>query len=385
MNTRLNPRVFLAAVAFLLLFAVSALAQTHLNAKGAILMDMNTGKILFEQDADRPVPPASVTKVLTMYLVLEAIQQGRASPYDMVRVSSRSSCTGGSRMFLKTGERLPLIELMKGMAVSSGNDACVAVAEYFDGSVDRFVTRMNAKAQALGMANSTFKNPNGLPAKGQFTTARDMLRLSSRYLRNFPESLRLHSMKTYVHNSVVTHNRNRLLGACEGVDGIKTGYVTAAGYNIVATAKRGSTRLLGVVLGAPNAQIRAEETERLLELGFQLVAETRPLNARTAVVLRDPAAAPAGAGLLPASLSGGDQVEACPVVAKAAPGKAGKVKAERRGRTAKVKAERSGGKAVKTAARPEPAKLKKTKDSRPAHALKGEAEERKGKSRSKNG
>ncbi len=374
MKIRMKIRAFLSSVAFLLLFAVSALAaDLHLSAKSAILMDMNTGRILFEQDADRPIPPASVTKVLTMYLVLEAIQQGRASPYDMVRVSSRSSCTGGSRMFLKTGERLPLIELMKGMAVSSGNDACVAVAEHFDGSVDRFVTRMNAKAQALGMANSTFRNPNGLPAKGQFTTARDMLRLSSRYLRNFPESLRLHSMKTYVHNSVVTHNRNRLLGACEGVDGIKTGYVTAAGYNIVATAKRGSTRLLGVVLGAPNAQLRAEETERMLEHGFEIVAETRPLNARTTVVLRDPAAA--SGSLLPASLAASQPETACP-----APGKA-----VRKGKAAKlVVPERVAGKTVKVV-RTESVKLKKGKDARPAQALKGDPEERKGKARSKNG
>jgi D-alanyl-D-alanine carboxypeptidase len=155
------------------------------------------------------------------------------------------------------------------MAVDSGNDACVAAAEHISGSVDEFVKKMNLKAKELGMTRSYFRNPNGLPAKGQVTTSRDMARLSVAYLQRFPESINVHSMRSYTYNCITQHNRNRLLGTCAGVDGLKTGWIVASGYNLIATAKRGDTRLVAVVLGAPNPNARTTETTRLIEGGFQ--------------------------------------------------------------------------------------------------------------------
>lgn len=241
----------------------------RVNARSAILIDMENGAVLYEQNADAPIPPASITKILSLYLVFEAIKEGQVQLTDKVEVSRRAANTGGSRMGLRAGTRVPLEELIKGMAVVSGNDACVAVAEHISGSVERWVRQMNAKAQELGMTNTRFMTPNGLPAPGQFTTARDISKLSIAYLRRYPESLAIHSMQAYTYGRNSHHNANRLLGRCPGVDGIKTGFVCAAGYNISATAKRGGVRILAVVMGARNAWIRLTETEKLLEAGFR--------------------------------------------------------------------------------------------------------------------
>jgi D-alanyl-D-alanine carboxypeptidase len=246
-------------------------AQGAIGAKSAISMDLGTGRILYEQNADQQIPPASLTKVLTLYLTFEALQEHRLSLTDTVLVTSEATAEGGSRMNIKPGERVIVREIMKGIAVASGNDACVALAQHLSGREDvtPFVAAMNAKARELGMTESVFKNPNGLPADGQLTTARDMLRLSASYLRRFPQSLTFHSMTTYVHNNHNHHNANRLLSSYEGVDGLKTGYVQASGYNNVVTAKRGDTRVIAVVLGARSAGARAYATARLLDLSFQ--------------------------------------------------------------------------------------------------------------------
>jgi D-alanyl-D-alanine carboxypeptidase (penicillin-binding protein 5/6) len=258
---------------FTLLFHGAAQAREMcVNSHSAILIDMTTGRVLFEQNADAPIAPASITKVLTLYVLFDAIREGRVHLNDHVEVSRRAASTGGSRMGLRAGQRVPMEELIKGMAIVSGNDACVAVAEHVSGDVETFVRRMNAKARELGMKNSRFMTPNGLPAKGQITTARDVARLSIAYLRRFPDSLVIHSMKAYTYNASTHRNANRLLGKCEGVDGLKTGFVCASGYNITATAKRGDVRLLAVVMGAPGPGVRATETARLIEAGFEEVA-----------------------------------------------------------------------------------------------------------------
>lgn len=265
----------LAALALVMLFSSAvARASSHdtLDVRSAILLDMSTGRILFEQNADEPIPPASLTKVLSMYVAMDQIRAGKASLKDNVKVSRRAFSTGGSRMFLKQGETLPLDDLLEGMAVSSGNDASVATAEHIGGNVDSFVQMMNAKARALGMKNSVFRNPHGLPAAGQHTTARDMLLLSRAYLAQYPEALRYHSTRYIKHNKVITTNKNPLLGNCEGADGLKTGWVFASGYNLISTVKRGKTRLLAVVLGAETTQARAQEVNRLVEAGFRTVA-----------------------------------------------------------------------------------------------------------------
>lgn len=242
----------------------------HLNVKAAFLVNMSNGKIYYEQNPDTPIAPASITKVLTLYLVREAMAQGKITPVTAIPISDRAIRTGGSRMSLKRGEKVPLRELIKGISVVSANNACVAVAEYMGkGDSSRFVSRMNAKAKKIGMSSSRFKNPNGLPAHGQLSTARDIAKLSMSYLRRFPESLSIHSMTTHTYHGATHRNANSLLRTYKGADGLKTGFVCASGYNITATAKRGDTRLLAVVLGAQNSVSRQVETARLLDYGFK--------------------------------------------------------------------------------------------------------------------
>jgi D-alanyl-D-alanine carboxypeptidase (penicillin-binding protein 5/6) len=173
-------------------------------------------------------------------------------------------------MFISANASMPLQDLVIGMSVVSANDAAVAIAEHLAGDMETFVKRMNGKARELGMAHTVFKNANGLPAKGQTTTARDILRLSKAYLEKYPSSLAIHSMQSYTFHNITQHNRNRLLKHYPGADGIKTGFIWKSGYNIAATAKRGDTRLLAVVLGARTSGIRERETARLLDEGFRM-------------------------------------------------------------------------------------------------------------------
>lgn len=253
----------------LLFFLLPATARADLaEVRSAILMNMSTGKILYEQNADDPIPPASLTKILTMYIALDNVSAGKSSLNSLVRISRQAARTGGSRMALKPNERVRLESLLMGMAVSSGNDASAAVAEFLGGTQARFVKMMNARAAGLGMASTTFRNPHGLPASGQITTARDMLALSAGYLRAHPEALRYHSTRFMRHNGVVTYNKNPLLGNYPGADGLKTGWVIASGYNLVSTAHRGGTRLVAVVLGAEDGKARARAVYRLMEAGF---------------------------------------------------------------------------------------------------------------------
>lgn len=261
--------VLVCSLAIALVFAKSGNAAVRLiNSRSAILVDMSDGQVLFEQNADAPIPPASITKVLTLFLTFEAVQTGRVHLTDMVRVSRTAAYARPVRMGLKAGDLVSLDELIRGMAIVSGNDAAIAVAEYVGGSVTNFVTLMNIKAKRLGMWNSHFVNPNGLPAKGQLTTARDVAKLSIAYLRRFPEALQIHSIQEYTYKNITRHNANRLLGVCPGVDGLKTGFVNASGYNLSATAMRNGRRLVAVVLGASSPRVRTLETTKLLDYGF---------------------------------------------------------------------------------------------------------------------
>jgi len=238
-------------------------------------MNMTDGRILYEQNADKPLQPASLTKVLSLFLTYEAMGQGKVRWSDPVVVSPTARQADGSRMYIEAGETVPLEVLIKGMTVISANDASVAVAEHVAGNVDRFVERMNRKAGELGMRNSAFRNPNGLPAEGQFTTARDMLTLANAYLRRFPGSLSLHSMRFYSYKNISQHNCNALLKKYPGVDGLKSGFVRAAGYHLIVTAKRGNTRLIAVVMGARTPDIRVRESTRILDTGFQMLSASR--------------------------------------------------------------------------------------------------------------
>lgn len=252
---------------------VSYTGEFQLDTKASLLMDMKNGRVLYAQEADLPIPPASLTKVLTLYLLNEYIQAGKMRVDETIPVTQEASHQGGSTMRLRTGEQVPLEELIKGIAIASANDGCMAVAQYLGhGDPAPFIAAMNAKAKELGMTNSVFFNPNGLPAEGQVTTARDMALLAKQYLERFPETLSIHSSTEFTYKNRVRHNSNSLLGKVEGVDGLKTGFVCASGFNIVVTAKRGDTRLVAVVLGAKNRRVREREATRLVEEGFRIVA-----------------------------------------------------------------------------------------------------------------
>jgi D-alanyl-D-alanine carboxypeptidase (penicillin-binding protein 5/6) len=261
--------------------------EFQVNTKASMLVDMNNGEILYAQDPDTPIPPASLTKILTLYLLNEYIEEGKLKPDQLITVGSDASHAGGSNMHLRSGETDTLDDIMKGIAVASANDGCVAVADYLgNGDFAPFVAAMNKKAQELGMSSSHFFNPNGLPAEGQVVTARDMAILAQAYIKRFPQALNVHSMTEFTHNNRVRHNSNSLLGRVEGVDGLKTGFVCASGFNIVATAKRQDTRLLAVVLGARSRGVRERETTKLLEEGFKIVAAENGQNRQVAMSAR---------------------------------------------------------------------------------------------------
>lgn len=264
--------LFIVCTALFFLFVSRAFSADALKikAQSAVLKNLNTGEILLSKNADRGIPPASITKVLTLYLVFEAIEEGKADPDDRVMISRKASRMKGSRMYVGEGEEVSLDDLIKGTAIVSGNDAAIAIAEYVDGDVDAFVRRMNRKARALGMTRSHFRNPNGLPARGQVTTARDVLKLSESYLDRFPQSLEIHSMTSYTFQDVTQQNSNHLLEMCPDVDGLKTGFTRKSGYHIVVTAQRNGMRLMAVVMGAKSSSVRDREARRLIEEGFRM-------------------------------------------------------------------------------------------------------------------
>jgi len=255
--------------ASLLLFPALSLAD--LSVRSAILLNMNTGKIIYEQNADALIPPASLTKIMTMFVTFDKISEKKCSLKNKVKISRKAANTVGSRMNIRISERVTLDRLLLGMAVSSGNDASCAVAEHVGGTQKKFVLLMNAKARKLGMKASKFANPHGLPARGQLTTARDMMKLSNAYLKSYPRALRYHSTKYIKQNGYVSFNRNPLLSNFKGADGLKTGWIRSSGHNLISTAKRGDIRLLAVVLGAKNSKLRAQEVHRLMAAGFMQV------------------------------------------------------------------------------------------------------------------
>lgn len=256
---------------FLFLGLFSSLSHAApLKVRGAILMDFDRVKVIYRQNDNKKIPPASLTKIMTMYLVFDAIKAKKISLKTKVKVSRHAARTGGSSMHLKAGDIVTVEQLLYGMAVASGNDACVAIAEHLAGSEKKFIMLMNQKARKLEMRNTTFKTTNGLPANGQFTTANDMLALSRNYIFKHPESLRYHSTKNYYYHRHKLKNNNPQLGKYKGADGLKTGWTIASGYNIVSTGRRGKTRLIAVILGAGTAQIRAKELNRLMDAGYKL-------------------------------------------------------------------------------------------------------------------
>jgi len=247
----------------------AAVPPPAIAAKAYILVDVLSGEILAAQNAEEPREPASLTKLMTAYLTFGALRDKQIMPSQMVTVSERAWRAEGSRMFIEPKKAVSVDELLRGEIVQSGNDAAVALAETVAGSEPAFVERMNREAARLGMKNTHFVNATGLSTPQQASTAADLALIAAAIIRDFPEYYPLYSIKEYRYNKITQSNRNRLLWTDPYVDGMKTGFTDAAGYCLVASAKRGPRRLLSVVLGAPSDVARASESQKLLNYGFQ--------------------------------------------------------------------------------------------------------------------
>ena len=261
-------------------------APPQVDAKAFILMDYNSGKVLTEGNADTRLDPASLTKIMSSYVIGQAIKAGKIKPEDMVTVGKDAwapgnpALRGSSLMFIKPGDQVPVLELNKGIVIQSGNDASIALADYVAGSQDSFVGLMNNYAKSLGLQNTHFLTVHGLDAEGQYSTARDMALLSQTLIRDVPDEYALHKEKEFTFNKIRQVNRNRLLWSSNlNVDGIKTGYTSGAGHNLVASATDGPIRLISVVLGAPSDRVRFSESEKLLTWGFRFYETATPIKA----------------------------------------------------------------------------------------------------------
>lgn len=244
-------------------------AAPQLSASGYLLLDADTGKVLVEHNADEQLPPASLTKMMTSYIVSGDIERGKISENDPVPISVKAWRMGGSKMFVREGTQVSVIDLLRGVIVQSGNDASVALAEHVAGSESAFVDVMNQQAALLGMNSTHYKNATGWPAEGHLTTARDLSLLARALINDHPEHYRLYSEKYFTYNGINQPNRNKLLFTDDTVDGIKTGHTDEAGFCLVASAKRDGMRLISVVMGTQSEKARAQESQKLLAYGFR--------------------------------------------------------------------------------------------------------------------
>lgn len=241
----------------------------QLAASSWILMDADSGRVLVEHNADERLPPASLTKLMTAYLVERELDRGNISPDDLVPVSEKAWRTGGSKMFIEVDTLVSVQELLKGIIIVSGNDASVAMAEYLAGGERPFADLMNQHATRLGMHNTNFVNSTGLPDEGHYSSARDLALLSQYIINDYPEHYANYASKQFSYGGIEQPNRNRLLWRDSSVDGLKTGWTEAAGYGLVASAKRDEMRLISVVMGTDSEEARARETQKLLSYGFR--------------------------------------------------------------------------------------------------------------------
>ena len=265
-------------VRFIFLLALFISAQAHAAApptpsvmgKAWIVGDLASGQVLVAQGADERFEPASLTKLMTAYLVFAALRDKKLTLEQQVPVSVRAWRAPGSRMFIEPRRPVTVEELIKGMEIQSGNDACIALAEAVAGSEDVFVQLMNREAQRLGMKNTRFVNATGLPDAQHYSTARDLYTLAAALIRDFPDDYaRYYAIKEYRYNNITQPNRNRLLWLDPTADGVKTGHTEAAGFCLIASAKRGPRRLLSVLLGSTSEATRAQESLKLLNWGYQ--------------------------------------------------------------------------------------------------------------------
>ncbi len=260
------------------------------TATGHILMDFESGKIITAENPDERLAPASLTKIMTSYAIFSELKQGNIRMEDEVTISEKAWRTGGSKMFIEVGKKITVEALLKGMVISSGNDASVALAEHIGGAEETFAELMNQYAEILGMQNTHFENATGLPGEAHYTTARDMAILSHALIRDFPEYYPLYAEKEFIYGKelksgkpIKQSNRNKLLWRDESVDGLKTGYTEAAGYCLAASAQRNGMRLISVVMGTDSTEARARETQKLFNFGFRFY-ETQFITEQGAVI-----------------------------------------------------------------------------------------------------
>ncbi len=260
-------------LALLLLLPVLALADVPpppaIAAKAWLLYDFTSAQAIVSEKQDERFEPASLTKLMTAYLAFSALKQKTLTPEEVVPVSERASKAPGSRMFIEPAKPVSVDELLRGMIVQSGNDACIALAEAIAGSEDVFAQMMTREAQRLGMKNTNFTNASGLPDPKHYSTAHDLGLLAAALIRDFPEYYPLYALREYRYNNITQPNRNRLLWLDPNADGMKTGYTENAGFCLIGSSKRGPRRLLSVVLGASSDNARVQESQKLLNYGFQ--------------------------------------------------------------------------------------------------------------------
>ena len=253
----------------------------ELDLKSYILIEPNTNTIIAEFNSSELIEPASMTKVMTGYVVADQIQNGLISLDDEVLISEKAWRMEGSKMFIEAGKKVSILELLKGIIIQSGNDASVAIAEYVGGTEDGFVDLMNSYAAALGMSDTYYANSTGLPDEGHSTSARDLAKLTAEFIKKFPDEYALYKEKEYTYNNIKQLNRNKLLWRDETSDGVKTGHTSTAGYCLIGSAQRANMRLITVVAGSNSDNERFLATQRLLEYGFRFYATQKYFDANT--------------------------------------------------------------------------------------------------------
>ena len=244
-----------------------------------VLMDPLSGRVIMEHNSNERLPPASLTKMMTAYIVERELDEGRISMSDMVPISVKAWRTEGSRTFVQEGTSVSVEDLLKGVIIQSGNDASVALAEFVAGSEGAFVDIMNQQAQLLGMKDTHFENATGLPSADHFSTAYDLAVLARHIIQDYPENYPLYAQKHFTYNNIRQPNRNSLLWRDDSVDGLKTGHTEEAGYCLVASAKRGETRLIATVMGTSSSEARAQEVQKMLNYGFRYFETERLFRA----------------------------------------------------------------------------------------------------------
>ena len=283
-------RLLMCVLALVANQAISAVPPApKLPADAYFLMDATTGQVLVDHNGDLSLPPASLTKIMTSFVLAEEVDAGRASLDDMIKVSRNAwsqnpTFKGSSLMWIEPGKPVSLADLERGVVISSGNDASVAVAEHLAGTESSFVDVMNQLAVELGLDNTVYRNPHGLPHPEHRTTARDLATLSVALINGHPERYKIYKEQSFTYNGIKQYNRNSLLRSDTTVDGLKTGYTKEAGYGLVASAQREDMRLVSVVLGSASKRTRASENSSLLNYGFRFFQNLRPLSAEVTLV-----------------------------------------------------------------------------------------------------